>query len=150
MSQCCRGVQHPLSASPMSSMYHNLLPISVPVYPHCPSLAFSKDSQVLFQATVSGHRIGQLLGHTLPALHVPQTAYVTVVAPLTLQLWHEHLNHRALDAVEHAVDHVEGLTIESKACPQHHCPACAAGKQHCDHSLPPLMPHVLLNWFILT
>ena len=41
-----------------------------------------------------------------------------------LQLWHERLNHRALDAVERAVQHVEGLTIDSKA---HHCPACAAG-----------------------
>jgi len=38
----------------------------------------------------------------------------------------------ALDAVESAVQHVEGLTIESKARPQHHCPACAAGKQHRD------------------
>jgi len=81
---------------------------------------------------VSGRRIGQLLGCTLPALHAPQTAYAAAVAPLTLQLWHECLNHRALDAVEHAVHHVEGLTIESKAHPEHHCPACAAGKQHRD------------------
>ena len=27
---------------------------------------------------------------------------------------------------------MEGLTIESKARPEHHCPACAAGKQHRD------------------
>ena len=81
---------------------------------------------------MSGRRIGQLLGCTLPALHAPQTAYAAAVAPLTLQLWHECLNHRALDAVEHAVHHVEGLTIESKAHPEHHCPACAAGKQHRD------------------
>jgi len=96
------------------------------------SLAFSKDGQVLFQATVSGRRIGQLLGRTLPALHAPHTAYAAAVAPLTPQLWHERLNHRTLDAIERAVHHVEGLTIESKAHPQHHCPACAAGKQHCD------------------
>jgi len=74
----------------------------------------------------------ELLGRTLPALHAPQTAYAAAVAPLTLQLWHERLNHRALDAVECAVPHVEGLTIESKARPEHHCPACAAGKQHRD------------------
>ena len=96
------------------------------------NLSFSKDGQVLFQATVTGRRIGQLLGRTLPALHAPQTAYVAAVAPLTLQLWHERLNHRALDAVERAVQHVEGLTIDSKARPQHHCPACAVGKQHRD------------------
>jgi hypothetical protein len=52
--------------------------------------------------------------------------------PLTLQLWHERLNHRALDAVEHAVQHVEGLTIDSKNRPPHHCPAYATGKQHHD------------------
>jgi len=34
--------------------------------------------------------------------------------------------------MERAVQHVEGLAIESKACPQHHCPVCAAGKQHHD------------------
>jgi hypothetical protein len=33
-------------------------------------LSFSKDGQVLFQATVTGRRIGQLL-RTLPALHAP-------------------------------------------------------------------------------
>jgi len=43
---------------------------------------------------------------------------------------YERLNHRALDAAERAVQHMEGLTIESKARPQHHCPACAAGEQH--------------------
>jgi hypothetical protein len=63
---------------------------------------------------VTGRRIGQLLG-----LHAPQTAYAATVAPLTLQLWHEHLNHRALDAVEHAVQHVDGLTIDSQARLQH-------------------------------
>ena len=30
------------------------------------------------------------------------------------------------------MQHVEGLTIDCKARPQHHCPACAAGKEHCD------------------
>jgi len=35
-------------------------------------------------------------------------------------------------SVSTTVQHVEGLTIESKAHPQHHCPACAAGKQHHD------------------
>jgi len=37
-----------------------------------------------------------------------------------------------MDAAEHAVQHVEGLTIDTKAHPQHHCPACAVGKQHCN------------------
>jgi len=106
---------------------------------HC--LSFSKDGQVLFQATVTGHCIGQLLGHTLPA-------YVAAVALLTLQVWHERLNHRSMDAVEHAVWHVEGLTINSKARPQHHCPACAAGKQHRDPF--PLMPRMHLNLCTLT
>jgi transposase InsO family protein len=96
------------------------------------TLAFSKGDQVLFQATVSGRRVGQLLGRTLPALHAPQTAYAAAVASLTLQLWHERFNHRALGAVEHAVQHVEGLTIDSKDRPPHHCPTCAAGKQHHD------------------
>ena len=90
-------------------------------------LSFSKDGQVLFQATFTGRCIGQLLGRTLPALHAPHTAYVAAVAPLTLQLWHERLNHRPMDAVERALQRVEGLTIDSKARPQHHCPACAAG-----------------------
>jgi len=36
-------------------------------------LSFSKDGQVLFQAMVTGHCIGQLLGRTLPALHAPHT-----------------------------------------------------------------------------
>jgi hypothetical protein len=56
------------------------------------NLSFSKDGQVLFQATVTGRRIGQLLGRTLPALHAPQTAYAAAVAPLTLQLWHESVS----------------------------------------------------------
>jgi hypothetical protein len=50
------------------------------------TLAFSKGHQVLCQATVSGRRIGQLLGRTLPALHAPQTTYAADVAPLTLAL----------------------------------------------------------------
>ena len=47
-----------------------------------------------------------------------------------------------MDAVECAVQHVEGLTIDSKACPQHHCPACAAGKQH-HNAFPPSSSHAL-------
>ena len=46
----------------------------------------------------------------------------TAVAPLTLQLWHERLNHTALYAVERAVQHVEGLIIDSKAHPPHLLP----------------------------
>jgi len=101
LSQCCRGVQHHLSASPMSSMYHNWLPI-YPCLPSLPSaipslaLALPLPSAKMVKSSsrpVSGHRIGQRLGRTLPALHAPQTAYTAVVAPLTLQLWHECLNH---------------------------------------------------------
>ena len=47
-------------------------------------LSFSKDGQVLFQATVTGCCIGQLLGCTLLVLHAPHTAYVAAVALLTL------------------------------------------------------------------
>jgi hypothetical protein len=96
----------------------------------CCTLAFSKGDQVLFQATVSGRRIGQLL--VAPYRRSMHHSYAAGVAPLTLQLWHERLNHRALDAVERVVQHVEGLTIDSKDRPPHHCPACAAGKQHHD------------------
>jgi hypothetical protein len=74
------------------------------------TLAFSKGHQVRLQATVSGRRTGQLLGRNLPALHAPHTAYAAAVAPLTLQLWHEHLNHRALDAVGRAVQRACGTT----------------------------------------
>jgi transposase InsO family protein len=96
------------------------------------SLTFTKDGQVLFQAAVSGKRIGHLLGRSLPAIQAPQAAFAAAVAPLTLQLWHERLNHRSLDAVERAVQHVEGLTIDSRTRSLHRCPSCAAGKHHRD------------------
>jgi transposase InsO family protein len=135
LSQCLRGVLRPLSASLIASNLLSLFTLTARGYTFTGTgctLAFSKGDQVFFQATVSGRRIGQLLGRTLPALHAPQTAYAAAVAPLTLQLWHERLNHRALDAVERAVQRVEGLTINSMDRPPHHCPACAAGKQHRD------------------
>jgi len=59
-------------------------------------------------------------------------------------------NHRAQDAAEHAAHHVEGLTIESKARPQHHCLPVQLASSIAIHSLPPLVPYVLLNWFTLT
>jgi len=42
-----------------------------------------------------------------------------------------------MQLIERAVQHIEGLTINSKLCTQRHCPACAAAKQHCD-PFPPL------------
>ena len=132
------GNPAPLYTSPMSSVCLCLLPICCPCLPSLPWLIF----------TGTGHtppafsKEGQLLGRDLPALYAPQTANVAAVAPLR----RERLNHGALDAVERAVHHVEGLTIDSKARPQHHCPAFAAGKQHHDPFLPPhLVAHVLVS-----
>jgi len=47
-----------------------------------------------------------------------------------------------MDAVECAVLHVR-LTINSNACPQHHCPTCAAGKQNRDPFPPSCVSHAL-------
>ena len=44
-------------------------------------LSFSKDGQVLFQATVTGCRIGQLLGGTLPVLHHPRLHMLLLLLP---------------------------------------------------------------------
>ena len=139
LSHCRRGIQDHWCGSPMCSMYLALRPMySLFSLTACGNtftgtgrcLSFSKDGQVLFQASVTGRCTGQLLGRTLPALHAPHTAYVAAVAPLTLRLWHERLNYRSMDAVE-------GLTSDSNARPQHHCPPCAAGKQGRD-PFPPL------------
>jgi len=87
-----------------------------------------------------------LPGHSHRALHWPASRLhpPTLHAPLVLQLWHECPNHRSMDAVEHAVQHAEGLTINSKTCPQHHCPALqpasAASKWH-HNPFPPSCPH---------
>ena len=128
---------------------------TLPVHPHYlgynfigtgHSLAFSKESSSHSHRSKHWPAPG-----SHPALHAPQTAYPAAVAPLTLLLWHERLDHRALDAVERAVQHVKGLTIDFKGSPPHHCPACATGKQHRDPFLPSHHMHAtLLKWYKLT
>ena len=92
------GVSVCLYASPMSSMYLSLLPIYCPCSPRCPWLYLHQYRVNTLPSHSHRRCIGQLQGRTLPALYALQTA--DAVAPLILQLWHEGLNHRVLDAVE--------------------------------------------------
>lgn len=79
------------------------------------------------------------------SMHCRLTAYADAVAPLTLQLWHERLNHKTLDPVERAVQHVGCLIIDFKTRPPQDCPSCAVGKQPRD----PFLPFHLLIWCTL-
>jgi len=52
------------------------------------------------EASINVHKIGRLLGRTLPAISNPQQAYAATLYPHSIQLWHRRLCHRRVAAVE--------------------------------------------------
>jgi hypothetical protein len=48
---------------------------------------------LIMEASINACKIGKLLGHTLPAISIPQQAYAATLYPHDIQLWHRRLGH---------------------------------------------------------
>ena len=66
-----------------------------------------------FPSHITEQHIGQLLGRILPALHAPQTAYALLLRYSASNPGMSASTIGPPDAIERAVQHVEGLTIGS-------------------------------------
>ena len=124
----------------MSSMYPTLLPIYSPCFPSLPLaipllvLVTTSPSAKMAKSSSRPQLQGAVLASSWAAhcLHSMHHKLHVLLPPHSLSSCGMSSSTIGRYAVEHAVQHVEGLTIDTKACPQHHCPACIAGKRHRD------------------
>ena len=97
------------------------------------SISFMHTGQLMFQATINSSRIAKVLGRTLPAISVPQSAMTAALAAQDLQLWHKRFMHRNVRSVTAAIKNsVLGAHLTSDTKPPTLCIPCIAGKQHRD------------------
>ena len=79
---------------------------------------FEKNGGLIMEASINAHKIGKLIGRTLPAISVPHQAYAATLYPHDIQLWHRRLGHRRVAAVERAIKHsVVGVQLNKSTTP---------------------------------
>jgi hypothetical protein len=95
-------------------------------------VSFEKNGGLIMEASINAHKVGKLIGRTLPAISIPQQAYTAMLYPHDIHLW-RRLGHRRVAAVERAIKHsVVGVQLDKSTTPPAICVPCVAGKQHRD------------------